>query len=134
MHRPSSVNELKLAICDKTFNLLMFLSSLVVPPLFKKGNFNFCKLSFWVGRESVHHGRKLNVDISELDVFTRSVEVLIESFEPSNIVMGMRSNVDCPWIRLWLIFQISLIFNLGNIKDLRSSTCTCESSEFRVHI
>ena len=100
MHRPASIENFKLTIADQVFNVLLCFIILLIVPSFEKGHFNFRKLSLWIGNKRFNHCCKLNLHISILCVLISSIKVFIKSLNPPNVIMRVRSDMNCPWIRL----------------------------------
>jgi hypothetical protein len=109
MHGPTSVNKLKLSIFNKFFNLVSFCFILSIPPLLEKSNFTFREFPFFVRNQSICDRAQFDVDIGELNAVVRSIEVRIKGFKPSNVIMRMRGNVNCP--RVWLHWGVAQIFS-----------------------
>ena len=106
VHGPSSIDKLKLTIGNQFLNLRFLLITLVIPPHFEKLHLYLREFSGRVILESIHYGGKFKTNTRELDVFSSTVEILIESLEPSNVIMRVRDNMN----RLWsttLVFIVS---------------------------
>ena len=120
MHRPAGIDNLKLPILDEFVNISPSLLTLLIPPHFEELHFNLRELSFWVILEGIHNGCDLNVDICQLDILASPFKILFECLEPSNIVVGMRHNMNSGrattliylHIRTWVVLmELTLVYS-----------------------
>jgi len=58
-----------------------------------------------VVEQRVHNICELDIHVCPLSLFIAAIEVFIDGFAPSNIIMRVWSDMDCPWI--WLVWVIT---------------------------
>ena len=77
MHRPSTIYEFKLATFYESFNSVLHIVILVIPPHVEELHLNLGEFSIRVVNERPYNVSELNLDISPLNVPLRAIEVLI---------------------------------------------------------
>ena len=93
MHGPPSIDNLKLAICDEPFYLILSLVILVIPPHLEELHFNLREFTLRVIEKGIDDSSKFHSYISPLGVLLGSVEVLVDGLEPTDIIMGVRHDM-----------------------------------------
>lgn len=87
MHRPTSVNEFKLATSDKSASLFLHVFVLLIPPHFEELHLHFRELSARVLKQRVDYRGKFDSHHGSLNILLITIEVLIDRLQPSDIVV-----------------------------------------------
>lgn len=78
----------------------------MVPPSVEEGHLDDCELVFGIVGKLGHHGVDGVLDSCELGSHVSPVEVVVDCFEPSDVVVGMGDEMDS---NTWPVFGVLLI-------------------------
>lgn len=79
-HTPSTIDKLYLSIFNQIFYLLSLLLVSSVPPSIQESNFHNTEFILWMGNQLRDNSINCILNTSPLDILTRTIEVLINSF------------------------------------------------------
>ena len=94
MHGPAGINQLKLAILHQFLYFFLFIVSLQIPPHSEELHFDLREFAVGVFFECIHNRSEFHIDIGVLDILATSIKILVKVFQPANIVMRVRHNVN----------------------------------------
>ena len=92
-HAPASIDELQLSISHNSLHLLLLLVSCRVPPPIKKGNLHNRKLVLRMFVQLTHYRIDSILHACKLSAHISSIEVVVDSLEPANIIMRVRNQM-----------------------------------------
>jgi len=87
MHRPACICEFKSAFLDKGTGFFFLLVGLTLPPHGEELHLNLGEAFLWVSCQLNHYCVNDVFYICHGDILSRAGEVLIDSLEPTDIVM-----------------------------------------------
>lgn len=131
VHRPSSIDKLKLTIGNELLDLGLHVVFLVGPPHREEFHLNFGELSFRIIREAVHNSGKFHTNVGHLGLFITSIVVLINGLKPSDVIMRMRHNVDVDWLTGSVMFYIRVKLMMVVLTVVSSNSSTCDAQKSR---
>lgn len=87
VHRPACVHHFELSIAYKLACLGLHVIVLLVPPHAEELHLDFHESLLWINKQRVNDRGKLNLNHCSLNVLLVAVEILVDSFQPSDIVV-----------------------------------------------
>jgi hypothetical protein len=108
-----------LAVVDQLDHLLLEGVFLVLPPFPKEGGFDLDVASVGVAYQGFNRRAYYVLDSGVLDVFLRSVVVLVDGFEPTDIVVRVRDQMDVDFFYIYgvasleMLMEALLLFLMG---------------------
>ncbi len=98
-HAPTAVDELQLFVSYKCLHPALLLVGGLVPPPVEEGHFDNDELVLGVLCEFSDHRVDDILHSCELNVVFGSVVILIDCFEPSDVIMGVWDQMHCYMLR-----------------------------------
>lgn len=119
VHAPTSIDELETTFLDKLFHISFSFVSLFVIPHGEEFHFNVSEFTMWVLNEFRNNGAQDHVDLSNLVTLICSCVILVNSFEPSDIIVRVSNQMNVKLFMLILSYTVVsisyLFFELADI-------------------
>mmetsp|Transcript_521 Transcript_521/g.550 ORF Transcript_521/g.550 Transcript_521/m.550 type:complete len:222 (-) Transcript_521:59-724(-) len=94
VHGPAAVDELQLAVLHQGLHRLLHVVGLAVPPHSEEFDLHLRELPLRVINQSVHNSSDLHFYVRPLGAPVGSVEVLVDSLQPPDVVVRVRDDMD----------------------------------------
>jgi hypothetical protein len=119
MHAPSSIHKLQTTFLDELPHCILYLVSLLLIPHSKELHFDIGKFAVWVEDELLYCRAQDQIHFGSLVTLIRPSVILINCFEPANIVMRVSNQMNIELFVLILSDSVvptsHLFFELTNI-------------------
>ena len=87
VHGPTGIHKIETFLLNQVSYLILHFISLTIPPHSEKFHLNLCETLFRILYKLCHNIVYDHMDFCMLDILGRSRKILVDCFQPANIIM-----------------------------------------------
>lgn len=118
VHRPGAADEFQSSLLHELIDLFTQFGRLFAPPFEEKCRLNIYETLIRISQQLLDHGIDDQFHIGPLDKGAATIIVLVDGFQPADVVMSVRHNMNVQHIRFRLWTSLSTTEPLKNSKSV----------------